>query len=136
MEATQPLLAEQAATGGPLVVPVPIDAAMQVGTLDVSAGHAQALAVFEPLRANLKPKHAIDFFSNINRKKPANQQQIEAICTLCAATVRSTGSSSNYESMAKLKITAPARPALVPLAAPLETDDELLDSTGRPLMLM
>ena len=43
---------------------------------------------------------------------------------------------SNYESTAKLKITTPVRPALLPLAAPLEMDDELLDSTGRPLMLM
>ena len=74
-----------------LVTAVSVDDAMQVGTLDVEAERARALAVFEPLKAELKPKHALEFFSNIEKKNPANQQQIEACCTLCDTTVRSTG---------------------------------------------
>ena len=106
MGATPLVAAPHAATDGPLVTAVPVTAAMQGGTLDVELLHSAALAVFEPLKVDLKPKHAIEFFSDIKRMNPANQQQLVATCTICFLVVRSTGSTKLVEHLTKCGLCA------------------------------
>ena len=69
----------------------PVAAAMQTAALDVGKTHEEALAIFVPLKADLKPKHAFAFMRNVQQLSTSNSQQISAVCICCSKTLRSTG---------------------------------------------
>jgi len=70
-----------------------LSAVHQVNRLDIAQRHEQTLAIFQPHRESLKPKHAQLFFSNVEKVSATNAQQMKGICFNCKTPVSSTGAS-------------------------------------------